>query len=84
MNDEALARLEVAEEVDCVGELCPGPVLKSMEALGKVAAGQIVLLRTDLEPATANVKVAVETGGLAEVLGVRRVDGLYYMYMKRL
>lgn len=84
MNDEALERLEVAAEVDCVGELCPGPVLKSMEALGKVSSGEIVVMRTDLEPATVNVKVAVETGGLAQVLGVRQADGLYYMYMKRL
>ena len=84
MNDDQLQALQIAREVDCEGELCPGPVLKSMEALGAVDAGEIVVLRTDLQVATENVKVAVETGGLAEVLGTRAADGIYFMYMKRL
>ena len=84
MTDAELQQLNVAIEVDCEGELCPGPVLKSMEALGAVQPGEVVVLRTDIEVATQNVKVAVETGGLAQVLGVRSADGLYYLYMKRI
>ncbi len=84
MNDDELQKLQVASEVDCEGELCPGPVLKSMEALGAVQSGEIVVLRTDIQVATENVKVAVETGGLAQVEGVRHAEGIYYMYMRKL
>lgn len=83
MSDAALRRLEVAREVNCEGEACPGPVLKAMEALGAIEVGEVALLVTDVKAATENVSVAVETGGLAEVLGVVEDDGLYYLYMKR-
>ena len=83
MTDEQLQAFGLAVEVDCEGEMCPGPVLKAMEALNGLESGEIAVLHTDLEVATQNVKVAVETGGLAQVLGVRHVDGLYSMYMER-
>lgn len=83
MNDDQLLALQVSAEVDCEGEVCPGPVLKSMEALGAAQSGEIVVLRTDLQVATENVKIAVETGGLAEVLGVRHAEGIYAMYMRK-
>jgi len=59
-------------------------VLKAMEALGAVQAGDVVVLITDLEPATANVRLAVETGGLAQALGVVQEDGLFRLYLRRL
>lgn len=83
MSAEDLKGLDVAKEVDCEGEVCPGPVLKTMEALNAVSPGDVVVLKTDLEVATTNVKIAVETGGLAQVLGIVEEDGLYLMYMKR-
>ncbi|MBO2520935.1 MAG: hypothetical protein CW345_03890 [Firmicutes bacterium] len=84
VTDAELRQLPAAREVDCRGELCPGPVLKAMEALGAVQAGDVVVLITDLEPATANVRLAVETGGLAQALGVVQEDGLFRLYLRRL
>jgi len=84
VTEAELKALEAAREVDCRGELCPGPVLKAMEALGAVDAGQIVVLLTDLEGAAANVRIAVETGGLAEALGVVEENGVYRLYLRRL
>ncbi len=83
MTEAELKQVKVAQEVNCEGEACPGPVLKAMEALGSIEAGEVALLVTDVKAATENVSVAVETGGLAEVLGVIEEDGLYYLYMKR-
>lgn len=76
--------LTVAREVDCEGEMCPGPVLKTMEALGEVGAGEVVVLRTDLKMAVENVRVAVETGGLAAALGIAEEEGLFRLYLKKL
>jgi len=84
VKDAELRQLPAAREVDCRGELCPGPVLKAMEALGAVQAGDVVVLITDLEPATANVRLAVETGGLAQALGGVQEDGLFRLYLRRL
>jgi len=81
---DELRALKAAREVDCRGELCPGPVLKAMEALGAVEAGDVVVLVTDLEAATTNVRLAVETGGLAEALGVAAEGGVYRLYLRRL
>lgn len=84
MTGEELRALRVSHEIDCQGELCPGPVLKAMEALDQVGAGEVVVLVTDLEAATQNVRIAVETGGLAQALGVLEDGGVYRLYLKRL
>lgn len=83
MTDAELLALTIAQEVNCEGEACPGPVLKSMEALGEIETGEVAVLVTDVKVATENVKVAVETGGLAEVLGLIEEDGLFRLYMKK-
>jgi len=84
MTEAELKALAVAREVHCNGETCPGPVLKAMDALGEIGEGEVALLVTDVKAAVVNVSVAVQTGGLAEVLGVVKESGLYYMYLKRL
>mgnify|MGYP001089061480 CR=1 FL=1 len=84
MTEAELKGLAVAQEVNCEGEACPGPVLKAMEALGAIEAGQVAVLVTDVKAAVENVSVAVETGGLAKVLGVVEEDGLFRLYMERL
>ena len=82
-DDAALKALEVDRKIDCRGELCPGPVLKAMEALGSIDAGAVVVMTTDVEAAVQNVRIAVETGGLARALGVVEEDGLFHLYMKK-
>lgn len=83
MTNSDLREIEVAKEIDCIGEACPGPVLKAMEALGEVEAGEVVVLKTDVSAAVQNVRVAVETGGLAEALGTLEEDELFFLYLKR-
>jgi len=83
MDAEELKRLETAAVVDCQGEPCPGPVLKAMEALNDLESGEVMVLQTDIEVATENVKVACETGGLASSLGVVEEDGIFRLYLKK-
>lgn len=83
VSDGDLKGLRVAREVDCQGESCPGPVLKAMEALEAVASGEVVVLTSDMARALENVRVAVETGGLAASLGVVEEGGRFSLYLRK-
>lgn len=61
----------VDRELDIRGEVCPYTFVKTKLALEEMAAGQVLRVLVDYEPATKNVPRSVKLQG-DQVLGVER------------
>ncbi len=77
-----MADLEIAETLDCKGLQCPLPVIKTAQAVKKLAPGQILeLLATDpgVEP---DMKAwASRTGN--ELVSIEQSGGAYRVLLRR-
>jgi tRNA 2-thiouridine synthesizing protein A len=77
-----MAELEIAETLDCKGLQCPLPVIKTAQAVKKLAPGQVLeLLATDpgVEP---DMKAwASRTGN--ELVSIEQTGGAYRVLLRR-
>ncbi len=77
-----MAELEIAETLDCKGLQCPLPVIKTAQAVKKLAPGQVLeLLATDpgVEP---DMKAwSSRTGN--ELLGIRQEGEVFHVLLRR-
>ncbi|MGC8513936.1 MAG: sulfurtransferase TusA family protein [Acidimicrobiales bacterium] len=77
-----MADLEIAETLDCKGLQCPLPVIKTAQAVKKLAPGQVLeLLATDpgVEP---DMKAwASRTGN--ELVSIEQTGGAYRVLLRR-
>ncbi|EKP95762.1 MULTISPECIES: sulfurtransferase TusA family protein [Thermaerobacter] len=71
-------------EIDVTGEICPYPVDAALEALARMAPGQVLAELTDHTISTHTVPAAVERSGLGEVLRIEEKEpGLYRILIRR-
>ena len=68
--------------VDCVGEICPVPLVEARKALRKAAPGDIVEVVGNHPSSKKEIPMAVDALGL-ELVDVRENDGVWAIRIRR-
>lgn len=70
------------EEVDCIGMICPLPVLRTKKALAQMQSGQVLKVKATDRGAEHDIPMfAKQTGN--ELLATIEEDDLFVFYLKR-
>ena len=70
------------KELDCQGLLCPLPIIKTKQAMDKLAAGQVLrMLSTDAGSVNDMQAWTRQTGN--EILNHEESDGVYTYYLRK-
>ncbi|NOZ77502.1 MAG: sulfurtransferase TusA family protein [Euryarchaeota archaeon] len=80
MSDEEGIKVDI--EVDCVGLVCPQPMLRTMSALKNLKKGQVLLIKASDSSAKGNIRDLCERMG-CELAKMEQREGNYYFWIKR-
>jgi tRNA 2-thiouridine synthesizing protein A len=73
---------QIDKEIDCVGMICPLPVLRTKKALADMQSGQILRIKATDPGSEHDIPMfAKQTGN--ELIALEEVDELYIFYLKR-
>ncbi|MEW5706746.1 MAG: sulfurtransferase TusA family protein [Actinomycetota bacterium] len=77
-----MSDIKADEVLDCRGDVCPMPILKTKKAMDKLASGQILkMLSTDPGSSKDLLSWCERTGN--ELLKQEQVDGSFVYYVKK-
>ena len=68
--------------LDCLGDICPLPVLKTQKALQNLKSGEIIKVITDHTAAHRNIYEHFGQSGL-EIKDVEVIDGVWEIFITR-
>ena len=72
----------VDKEVDCIGMICPLPVLRTKKALADMQSGQILKIKATDPGAQHDLPMfAKQTGN--ELVAIEEQDELFIFYLRR-
>ena len=75
--------IKADQVLDCVGMVCPEPILKTNMTVKKMETGKVLeMIGTDLGTKNDIVAWANRTGN--ELMGVEEVDGKQHYFIKKL
>jgi tRNA 2-thiouridine synthesizing protein A len=77
-----VTELKADQEVDCVGLVCPQPLLRTMTALKHMEKGQILFMKASDSSSKANIKDLCRRMG-CELLKIEEKEGKYYFWIRR-
>lgn len=69
-------------EIDCIGLFCPIPIVKTREAIGEMALGQVLKMLADDPASEADMRVWARRSG-NELLEVSRSDGIFCFLVRK-
>lgn len=74
--------MEANETLDCRGDVCPMPILKTKKAMDKLSAGQVLLMQST-DPGSHNdlISWCERTGN--ELVQREESDGVFSYYVKK-
>jgi tRNA 2-thiouridine synthesizing protein A len=73
---------QIDKDLDCIGMICPLPVLRTKKALADMQTGQILRVKATDRGAEHDIPMfAKQTGN--ELIGVEVDEDLYTFYLKR-
>ena len=73
---------QIDKELDCVGMICPLPVLRTKKALSDMQTGQILRIKATDRGADHDIPMfAKQTGN--ELVACESEDDLFIFYLKR-
>lgn len=74
--------LAVDRTLDCLGLFCPMPIVKTREALGEMAVGQVLEMLSDDPASDADMRSwARRTGN--ELLAVSKIGAVYHFLVRK-
>ncbi|MDI6717022.1 MAG: sulfurtransferase TusA family protein [Actinomycetota bacterium] len=77
-----MSDIKADEVLDCRGDVCPMPILKTKKAMDKLASGQILKMQsTDPGSSKDLLSWCERTGN--ELLKQEQVDGSFVYYVKK-
>ncbi len=69
-------------EIDCIGLFCPMPIVKTREAMGEMARGQVLKMLADDPASEADMSIWARRSG-NELLEVSRRDGIFCFLVRK-
>jgi TusA-related sulfurtransferase len=69
-------------EIDCIGLFCPMPIVKTREAMGEMALGQVLKMLADDPASEADMRIWARRSG-NELLEVSRRDGIFCFFVRK-
>ncbi len=77
-----MAEPEFDQELDCQGLLCPLPIIKTKQAMDKLAAGQVLRMETTDAGSVNDMQAWVRQTG-NELLSHSEDRGVYTYYLRK-
>lgn len=77
-----MTQMPFDQEVDCIGMICPLPVLRTKKALAEMQSGQVLKVKATDRGAEHDIPMfAKQTGN--ELIASSKEDDVFLFYLKR-